>query len=164
MRRSDREITDKDELIKIIDKYKVFRLAMQSERGVYILPLNYGYSYENKRLCLYFHSARSGRKIEILKENGSVCFEIDGAHELITDEAPCKYSSTYESIIGYGDVVFLQSYEEKSVALNFIMQHQAERQFRFPENAVEGTAVCRIDVSSFTGKRHMPYAYSENKL
>lgn len=164
MRRKDREIVDKDELVKIIDRYKILRLAMQSERGLYILPLNYGYHYGDKRLSLYFHSARSGRKIDILKENGSVCFEIDGAHELITDATPCKYSSAYESIIGYGDVVFLQNYDEKSAALNFIMQHQAGRQFQFPENAVEGTAVCRLDVSSFTGKHHLPYGYSENKL
>lgn len=154
MRRSDREITDKDELITLIEKYKVLRLAMCAERGLYIVPMNYGYEIQDRRLVLYLHSARTGRKIDILKESGEICFEMDGEHELITAENPCKYSNTYESLVGYGTVEFLEGFEAKSYALNQIMKHQAGREFRFTESSVEGTAVFRINVTALSGKRH----------
>lgn len=164
MRRSDREITDKEELIKIIDRYKVIRIAMQSDRGLYIIPLNYGYAFQDRRLVFYFHSARSGRKIDIMKENGEICFEIDGSHALIADVVPCKYSSTYESIIGYGHVEFLDNLSEKAYALNILMKHQAGKEFQYPESALESTMVGRINVSSFTGKRHMPAAFAAEHM
>lgn len=159
MRRSDREITDKDELVKLVDKFKVVRLAMCAERGLYIVPMNYGYEVEDKRLILYAHSARAGRKIDILKENNEICFEMDGEYELITALTPCKYSNTYESLIGYGTVEFLEGFDAKSYALNKIMKHQSGREFSFTESSVDGTAVFRINVTVLSGKRHSRESY-----
>ena len=44
----------------------------------YIVPLNYGYEYADGELTFYFHSAKEGRKLEILKKNPTVCLELDG--------------------------------------------------------------------------------------
>ena len=42
MRRSDREITDEQELLQVISECDVCRLALNDEEVPYILPLNFG--------------------------------------------------------------------------------------------------------------------------
>ena len=46
MRRSDRMITDREEIVDVLDSCKVFRMAVHDEEGMYIVPLNFGYTYE----------------------------------------------------------------------------------------------------------------------
>lgn len=75
LRRKDREVTETNELIQIIDQCKVCRIGMQDNAGLYIVPMNFGYTYENNQLVLFFHSAKEGRKIQALKENSVVCFD-----------------------------------------------------------------------------------------
>ena len=60
MRRSDRMITDREEIVDVLDSCKVFRMAVHDEEGMYIVPLNFGYTYEEDVLKLYFHSAGEG--------------------------------------------------------------------------------------------------------
>ena len=72
MRRSDREITFIEEKLAVIEKNKVMRLAMADNGRPYVVPLNYGYTYENGTLTIYFHCAAEGRKIDILKTNSNV--------------------------------------------------------------------------------------------
>jgi nitroimidazol reductase NimA-like FMN-containing flavoprotein (pyridoxamine 5'-phosphate oxidase superfamily) len=101
MRRKEKEIVDINEKLKIIAKCKVCRLAMADDNQPYIIPLNFGYAYENDILILYFHGAYEGMKIDILKKNDKVCFEIDCNHALIEATEPSKYSFAFESIIGF---------------------------------------------------------------
>ena len=65
MRRSDREITDLGEILSIINDCKVIHLAMVDDGEPYLLPLNFGYSYENGAFSFFCHSAREGRKLDI---------------------------------------------------------------------------------------------------
>ncbi|MDR2089589.1 MAG: pyridoxamine 5'-phosphate oxidase family protein, partial [Clostridiales Family XIII bacterium] len=58
MRRKDKEITDVNEKLEILQKNKVCRLALSESDRPYIVPLNYGYSFENGALTLYFHGAK----------------------------------------------------------------------------------------------------------
>ena len=124
MRRKDREVNEINELLPIIDQCKTCRIAMQDNAGIYIVPLNFGYIYENNQLVLYFHSAKEGRKIYTLKENSNVCFEMDCEHRLITGDTACKYSYSFKSIIGNGTAVFIDDAEEKKSALSILMKHQ----------------------------------------
>lgn len=123
MRRKDREVNEINELLPIIDQCKTCRIAMQDNAGIYIVPLNFGYIYENNQLVLYFHSAKEGRKISTLKENSDVCFEMDCEHRLITGDTACKYSYSFKSIIGKGTAVFIDDAEEKKSALSILMKH-----------------------------------------
>ena len=50
--------------------------AMVDKGLPYVIPLNFGYKIEDNSLVLFFHSAREGRKIDILKEYNAVCFEM----------------------------------------------------------------------------------------
>lgn len=154
MRRKDREVTDINELMKIIDQCKVCRIAMEDKDGLYIVPMNYGYSYKDNQLVLFFHSAKEGRKITALKDNSDVCIEMDCEHRLITGDEACQYSYSFKSIIGNGEAVFIDDVEEKKTALSILMKHQSGKDFSFDDRMVKGVAVFKIVVHSFTGKYH----------
>lgn len=113
MRRKDREITDICAILELVSECKVCRLAMTDGGVPYIVPLNYGYEYADGALTFYFHSAKEGRKLEILKKNPTVCLELDGRGELVEAANPCAYGYTFASVIGTGNVEFIEYTEEK---------------------------------------------------
>ena len=87
MRRKDKKITDRAEIESIILKSSVCRLALADQLQPYIVPLCFGY----RDNTLYFHSALSGKKIEIIKKNNRVCFEFDIDCEAITSDKACDW-------------------------------------------------------------------------
>ena len=88
MRRSDRMITDREEIVDVLDSCKVFRMAVHDEEGMYIVPLNFGYTYEEDVLKLYFHSAGEGRKVDALAADPKVAIEMDTDHYLVEGQMP----------------------------------------------------------------------------
>ena len=98
MRKTEKEIKDPEEIESILKRADVCRIGFSEENRAYIVPVNFGY----RDRCLYFHSAHEGRKVEILKRNNRVCFEIDIASELIRGETPCKWDMKYLSVMGSG--------------------------------------------------------------
>lgn len=68
MRRKDREITDFNEIMNIINKCDVCRLALFDEDYPYIVPLNFGVDKEDDQLYLYFHCANQGKKLDLLNK------------------------------------------------------------------------------------------------
>ncbi|MEF9940753.1 MAG: pyridoxamine 5'-phosphate oxidase family protein [Lachnospiraceae bacterium] len=154
MRRKDREVKEKSELLEIINRCKVCRIAMEDSKGLYIVPLNFGYIYEDDRLELVFHSAKEGRKIDILKEHPKVCFEMDCEEQLVRAEKPCEYSYLYQSIIGNGQVEFVQDSKEKERAMTALMRHQSGQTYVFDEKMLSMVVVFKIIVCELSGKIH----------
>jgi nitroimidazol reductase NimA-like FMN-containing flavoprotein (pyridoxamine 5'-phosphate oxidase superfamily) len=154
MRRVDREITDTTGKLEIIGGCKVCRLGMIDGDEPYIVPLNFGYEYTGGVLSLYFHSAGEGRKIDILRKNRRVCFEMDGDHRLIEGDTACAYGLSYGSVIGLGLIEFIEERAEKVRALNLLMRHQTgeDRDFSYEDAQLDRVAVYRLRAESFTGK------------
>ena len=115
----------------ILDQCKVCRVALQDKQGLYLVPLNFGYQYEDGHLILYFHSAKSGRKIDALQENSAVAFEMDCAHRLIEAENPCQYGYAFASIIGNGDALLVENREEKKKSTFVIDEASNGKRFYF---------------------------------
>jgi nitroimidazol reductase NimA-like FMN-containing flavoprotein (pyridoxamine 5'-phosphate oxidase superfamily) len=158
MRRKDREIADIDGKLKIIDGNRVCRLALSDDGQPYIVPLNYGYSFDDGALTLYFHSACEGRKLEIIKRNNRACFEIDGGGILVEGERPCSYGCVFESIVGTGRIVLLSTAAEKEDGLNSLMRHQTGKDelYHFDEKMMERVVVYKMVVEEFAGKGRFP--------
>ena len=83
MRRSDREVTDIDQIMEIVDQAKILHLGMFAEGYPYVVPLHYGYEYENGVLTFYLHSAGEGRKMDLIRANPNVCVELEANVELV---------------------------------------------------------------------------------
>ena len=70
MRRSDREVTEFTDIVSIIEKCDVCRLALNDENYPYILPLNFGMNItEENVLELYFHGATEGTKLDLIAKD-----------------------------------------------------------------------------------------------
>lgn len=154
MRRNDRELTDQSEIIQIIEKCDVCRLALSKDNVPYIVPMNFGYEYVDGRLTLYFHCAPKGKKLDIIHENPAACFEMDCSTKLIEGEIACKYSMSYESVIGTGTIAFCNDHEEKGKALALIMKTYApDKNFVFTESQTRPVTIFKLCVDQLTGKR-----------
>ena len=152
MRRKDREITDMQEICSIINDCKVIRLAMLDEAGLpYIVPLSFGYRFENGDFTFYCHSAPQGRKLDLLHRDGRVAFEMDCRGELQTADHACGFGYYYASVLGSGTVEFLEG-AEKCAALSALMRHMAGREDVFSEEQARGVTVLAIHAHSITAK------------
>jgi len=156
MRRKEREVTDKAALIEILESCFVFRLGLCYKDRPYVVPLNFGYAWEqDQALELYFRCAREGLKLDMLAKNDLVCFEMDSGHKLITKEDYREYSFAYSSIIGWGRAAIITDTEEKSRALIKLLEHQAgPGNYNLSEADMAKTTVVRIRAEEITGKQN----------
>jgi len=150
MRKKEKEIKDKSGIESIIKRATVCRIALSEDNVPYVVPLNFGY----KDNFLYFHSAKEGRKIDMIRKNKNVCFEIDIDSEPIEAEYPCNWSMKYYSIIGFGEAFVVEDLEEKREALDIIMEHYSGKSsFEYPEKIINSLAVIKVRIESMTGKK-----------
>lgn len=155
MTRREREVTDINKILEILDKCKVLHLGLVDGDEAYVVPMNYGYTYENDKLTLYLHGARRGKKIDLMRANPKVFFEMDCDIVPFEGEVACKYGITYSSIMGKGKAEIVEDPVEKMKALSILMKTQTNKDFEFNEKLVSVVAVIRIDVTEFTAK-HRP--------
>ena len=148
MRRKDKEISDESDIKAIIEKARVCRLGMVNGNKPYIVPLSFGYS-DN---ALYFHGSLKGQKIDLIRKNPNVCFEFDLIAEPIESENVCDWNMRYQSVIGFGKALFIESSDDKREALSVIMAQYSDRLFQFPENMLKAMAVIKVEIESMTGK------------
>jgi len=144
-----REITDIDEIEEIIRKAICCRIGLVDNDEPYVVPVCFGY----ERSALYFHGALAGRKVELIRKNSKVCFEIDTDVEIVNVETPCDSVVKYRSVIGVGRAYILESDEEKSHGLNLIMRQYTKGDFSFPKSELDKTLVVKVDIKSVTGKQ-----------
>jgi nitroimidazol reductase NimA-like FMN-containing flavoprotein (pyridoxamine 5'-phosphate oxidase superfamily) len=154
MRRKDREITDFEEIIKIIQKCDVCRLALHDAAYPYIVPLNFGFTAEDGAVTLYFHGAAEGKKLDLIRTDNRAGFEMDCSHELVADRKTGQVTMTYESVIGYGIIRMLDD-KDKVQALNILMAHYpVEGDFELNLTALPRMAVFKLSVLGLTAKRN----------
>ena len=147
--KQEKEIFKVSAIEAIIKKALICRLGLSDGENPYIVPLSFGY----KDKTLYFHSAATGKKIDIIRENPRVCFEIDINSEIIKAEDACKWGMRYQSVIGYGKAVLLQNAEEKREALKIIMSQYSDRSHHFIEKKVQKVAVIKVVIEDMTGRK-----------
>jgi len=154
MRRKDRQVTDIYGIEDILKQCRTAHVAMVDNGSPYVVPLSYGYKIINGNVLeLYFHSAPEGRKLDVLKRNNKVCFEMAQKGEPVHSDNPCKAGYYYASIIGFGEAVFIEQEEEKGDALSIMVKHQSGKDVRFTAEQTKGVCVFKIVSKEFTGKK-----------
>jgi hypothetical protein len=148
LRRKDREITDRTRIEDVMRKATVVHLGMVDGDEAYVVPVNFGYE-EN---CLYFHSAAKGHKIDLLKKNNRVCFEIDGDVKIESSEKS-RCNVKYRSVIGRGTAHILEDQDEKIRGIKTIMRQCDGSEFEFPQDSLKSVLVFRIDIENLSGKQ-----------
>jgi len=150
MRRKEKEIKSKSEIESIINSGQVCRVAFSFNDEPYIVPMYFGY----KDNFLFFHSAKQGKKIDIIKKNNRVCFEIDINTHIINTGIPCDWKNSYSSVIGFGKAEIIENFNEKIKALNAIINHYSPgTKYEFPKENVCNTEIIKIEIEEITGKK-----------
>ena len=153
MTRREQQVTDINVIIEILEKSKVVHIGMIDGDEPYVVPMNYGYTLEDGKLIIYLHGARRGRKIDVLRENPKVFFEMCCDITPFEGEVACKYGITYASIMGRGVAALVEDVEEKKKALSILMKTQVNKDFDFEDKLTTVVSIIRIDTLEFTAKK-----------
>ena len=151
----ERQVTDPEQILHILDTAKVVHLGLSVNDEPYVVPMNYGYTIEDGKLTLYLHSAVRGKKLDMIRANSKVFFEIDCDRMPFEGRVPCQYGMVYSSIMGRGTATLVDDAEGKKQAMTILMKTQTGKDFSFNDRLVSIVTVIRIDVSEYTAK-HRP--------
>lgn len=154
MRRRDRELLDSVSQREILDGADACRLAFAVGGEPYIVTLNFGYEWEGPLPILFFHCARVGRKLDMMRANPRVCFELDVGHVLSKGAAPCDWGMSFSSLVGYGALRELEAEAERRAGIDRLMRHYGwVGEGGYNAAAIGATAVLELRVDELSGKR-----------
>ncbi|WP_407905108.1 pyridoxamine 5'-phosphate oxidase family protein [Escherichia coli] len=143
------------DIINIIKTYQICRIAINDTPAPYIVPVNFGYEFQDNRCTIWFHGARTGKKMRLLRKAPLVSLEMDGSHKLIKAEEACDYSYAYTSVIASGVAEIVQNHDEMKHGLDMIMQQvEPVRTFNYREDMLKAVCVVRIDCHTLTCRQH----------
>jgi nitroimidazol reductase NimA-like FMN-containing flavoprotein (pyridoxamine 5'-phosphate oxidase superfamily) len=150
MRRTDREITNRDEIIDVLKRSNTIRLGIHAEPFPYVVPLSFGFEDTGDEIHIYFHGAREGFKHSLLDKNRHVCVEADIFHRYAETEA--GLTTEYESIIGFGLAETVED-EEAVKGMDLVCSHCGYHGYVYDTRALKFMRIYKITLSSITGKR-----------
>lgn len=153
MKKAEREVKELSGILDIVDNCKVCHIAMMDGEWPYLLGMNFGYVYENDKLVIYLHTAKEGKKLDLLRKNDKVGFEMDCEHEVIPAKYACAYNFRYASVMGYGHCEFVTDVNEKVRALELLMKQQTGEDFAMEPKHTMAVEILKITAIEFTGKR-----------
>jgi len=148
MRRKDRAMSEA-EAMSILETAQVGTLATVSEENIpYLVPMSFVYTQG----AIYLHCAVEGKKLDNIRGNNNICFNVVEAVELL----PAAFSTKYKSVTVFGKIAVVEAQEEKRQSLIAIVKKYSpdfyEAGLQYIDNAIEKTKVLKIEVSRITGK------------
>jgi nitroimidazol reductase NimA-like FMN-containing flavoprotein (pyridoxamine 5'-phosphate oxidase superfamily) len=147
---SAEEMTQK-EIDHFLTCARVGRLGICLENGPYIVPVGYAYSKGK----IFFHTCNKGLKIEGIKKNPNVCFEVD---ETLSD------ASMFKSVIIFGTAEIIDDKEEMIPHLQkLIDKYRVPESFneymskpgRNREKELEAVRICLITPKKITSRKYV---------
>jgi uncharacterized protein len=150
MRRHDKEIKDESIILDILQNSELCRLGLVENDEAYIVPVNFGY----KDGFIYMHSAPNGRKMDIIKRNNHVTFEIEYNSDIVTGETACKWTARYRSIMGKGIITIVTDHQRKKDGLDIVMdKYGFKGNKEYDEASLSRMIVLELRIESLTGKQ-----------
>lgn len=153
MHRKEREITDRDELVRILNNGRYAVISMCRENEPYVVALSYGYvSSEN---VLYSHCSLKGLKLEFIEANSNVCAMVIEDLEY----KPGECSHEYKSVVMWGKMSIIKDPVQKKHGLDIILNHLEENPGLIKDKHLnnelvfEKLAVLKLEITEMTGKR-----------
>ncbi|RRG02878.1 MAG: pyridoxamine 5'-phosphate oxidase family protein [Lactobacillus sp.] len=159
MRRTDREVTDIDEIKSILRECHIINSGFRTDDYPYVVPTNYGYEFNDEQLVLYIHGAPVGYKRKLIAADSRMGFAIHDAGKLMMPKDPSKNtpSMAYQSVMGYGDAELIDDLDAKKHALVQILKHEIGDQWKtvkITDKALQYVGVIKINVKKMTAKAH----------
>ncbi len=156
MRRSEREVADKNEIFEILYGCQVIRVAFSGAGYPYVVPLSFGAEKAGDTISVYFHcAADEGKKVSFIEKDDRVCVEadvFDGYHG-----EGIKITTLYKSVIGFGKIEKCAG-EEKIKGLRLLMEHcgyKPEEETLKTCASFDKVAIYKITLDEVTGKKNV---------
>jgi|TARA_X000001036_G_scaffold249985_1_gene232870 hypothetical protein len=151
-------IKSKTKIIKFLNEEDTGRISSIDEQGFpQIIPMNFVFLNDS----VYMHSHIRGEKIENIKRNSKVGFEVDRNLEFLpsyfSDPEDASLADTlYISVVIKGEALLVENNEEKVLALNGLMKkYQPEGRYKPMDkdmDVLDATAVIKIIPKEMNGK------------
>jgi len=152
------EIKSKEKLIEFLNKQETGRICSIDKDGYpQIIPMNFVFVND----VVYMHSHTKGEKLENIKQNSKVGFEVDQSIDFLpsyfTHPTDASQADTlYISVVIKGTGIIINDRKEKTLALNSLMKkYQPEGGYESisPEmQVVDEVAIIKVIPTTMRGK------------
>ena len=152
------EIKSKKKVIEFLSSQQTGRISSIDENGFpQIIPMNFVFIND----AVYMHSHIRGEKLDNIRRNQKVGFEVDKSLEFLpsyfSDPTDASLADTlYISVVMKGNASIVLDKEEKTIALNGLMEkYQPEggyEQIKPDMDVLKGVEVIKIVPESLRGK------------
>ena len=121
----------------------------------YVVPVSFGLTVEEGKPVIYFHCAREGMKLDLLRKDPRVC--VEGDIFIRTEPTDHGITTRYESVIGTGTCEIVTDTETCIRGLAAITDHYGYEGYDIRNcRALSFLHVCRIPLDTLTGKHNLP--------
>ncbi len=153
MFKEEKEVKDPSVIDGLLGRCRWMSIALTGPEGPYIITLSYG--YDRERNALFFHTARTGLKLELLRKDPRACGTI--IEDLGYLHGRCSHA--YRSLVVFGKISFVEGTDEIDHAFNVLLEHQErepvkmKREFLGSEGAARSAQILRFDIESMRCKQ-----------
>ena len=155
MRRKDRELENRNEIYDILKRCDTVRIAMHGDVYPYVVPVSFGTEVVDGKAIIYFHCAREGTKIDLLRENPHVC--VEGEIFIQVEKTAHGITARYESIVGFGECTFVTEKEEILHGMKLLTEHYGYNEYSLERCAgLNHLFVGKIVLNEIYGKKNLP--------
>ncbi|WNY27178.1 pyridoxamine 5'-phosphate oxidase family protein [Methanolapillus ohkumae] len=151
-----------NEIRDLLKSEPVGRLGTADSSGFpYVVPVHFVYEKDknengnNGDGKIYIHGLIKGEKLENIRNNPKVGFEVDKFEKFVVpdDNDPCGVNTVYQSVIIKGTAKTVADEKEKEHALRKIVEKYTPSLFGQEfGNSIKATAVIEISIQECTGK------------
>lgn len=154
MRRKDREVQGAGEVFDILIRCDTVRIGVNGREHPYVVPVSFGAEMVGEKPVVYFHCARQGMKLDLIRQDARVCVEGDIFLGVETTER--GITTRYESIVGFGECRFVAEEDEVAHGLRLLCEHYGFDSYPIDRcRGLEYLLVGKIVLDEVSGKRNL---------
>ncbi|MDF7639389.1 pyridoxamine 5'-phosphate oxidase family protein [Lactobacillus sp. ESL0791] len=161
MRRTKDQILDTEEILKIIEAARYIHWGLKDKRSLYpyVVTTDYGYEYVDNVLRFYIHGAPAGRKLNLIREDPHVGFNLEADANLWRPQKEHDYNFTtnYESVVGTALAEEVDDPREKAHGLSLLIKHEAHEIFQeneYADHDLSYVKILKFTVQNLSAKHH----------
>ncbi|MFO7616781.1 MAG: pyridoxamine 5'-phosphate oxidase family protein [Bacteroidales bacterium] len=147
-----RILSKQEEINQIIHEAQTCYVGMSDGSDPYVVPMNFAFEPG----AVYLHADIKGLKLDILRKNPSVCINFNIGNELFYrhKQVGCSWGMKYRSVNVFGQVEFIDDYDEKYRIMKLVMLKYSGEEFEFSEPSIRNVVIMKVVVTRMTGKAY----------
>ena len=144
-----KQLLSNEQAIEILEKNTCGTIALLGDDDYpYSVPISYVYSNGK----IYFHSAKSGHKIDAIKKHNKASFCVIDKDQIV----PEKYTTYFRSVIVFGKMNLIEEENEKRRIVTMLaMKYSAEYEKGIEteiNSSIRAMAIIEMDIEHMTAK------------